>query len=433
MADTTTRLNLQDSPLGKTRTPWLRLAAWLVVAFAVFQWSLVVWGLMQFPAYALRTPGTSANVPNDNWTPAQTQAALRELGWPATTLAWFDLGRDLCVISVSSALGFILLRRKAGDWFSLYLALLFLSTGHTGTALAPATEALPVLSYFYHDILGALSWQLLFIGLFLFPDGRPVPGWTRWVIVAWLVFIIWSFTLAPSASLLPIAEMLAFVFVFSAIGSQVYRYWRVSSADQKQQTKWVVYALVFFALVALTVFQVTFRKPSDSSLGGDLLVALLGQMVASSAYLFIALAILLAILRYRLWDIDLVIRRTLVYALLTALLGLVYFGGVTLLQSLFVSMAGQQSPAAVVISTLLIAALVSPLRRRIQDFIDRRFYRQKYNAEQALAKFAAATRSETDLEALTGKLVGVAHETLQPKGIALWLRLPSDRKSRQEP
>jgi hypothetical protein len=134
------------------------------------------------------------------------------------------------------------------------------------------------------------------------------------------------------------------------------------------------------------------------------------------------LSLMVAILRYRLFDIDLIIRRTLVYALLTVLLGLVYFGGVTLLQSLFTAASGQSSAAALVISTLLIAALFNPLRRRIQDFIDRRFYRRKYDAGQALMRFAAAARAETDLETLTGQLTSLVGETIQPERLSLWLK-----------
>jgi hypothetical protein len=129
-----------------------------------------------------------------------------------------------------------------------------------------------------------------------------------------------------------------------------------------------------------------------------------------------------AVLRYRLYDIDLIIRKTLQYAVLSVLLALVYFGMVILLQSVFNSVSGQQSPFAIVISTLVIAALFAPLRRRIQNVIDRRYYRKKYDAQQVLAQFAQTCRDETDMDALTAELQHVIQETLQPYQITLWYR-----------
>jgi hypothetical protein len=158
---------------------------------------------------------------------------------------------------------------------------------------------------------------------------------------------------------------------------------------------------------------------------------MVGETVVYGFLLLIPLSIGMAILRSRLYDIDLLINRTLVYGSLTATLVAVYFGGIVLLQRIFVILTGEKSTLAVVASTLVIAALFNPLRRRVQAFIDRRFYRRKYDAAKTLEAFSAKLKDETDLDALNAELVGVVRETMQPAHVYLWLRPEADRKGKQ--
>jgi hypothetical protein len=167
-----------------------------------------------------------------------------------------------------------------------------------------------------------------------------------------------------------------------------------------------------------------FKLPLDFHLvGGDTpFVVLLLKIGFALSFLLVPLSISIAVVRSHLFDIDVVINRTLVYGSLTAMLIGLYFGAIVVSQRLFVLLTGEKSTLAVVASTLLIAALFTPLRRRIQSFIDRSFYRRKYDARKTLEAFSAKLRDETDLEALNNDLVGVVRETMQPAHVSLWLR-----------
>jgi len=196
--------------------------------------------------------------------------------------------------------------------------------------------------------------------------------------------------------------------------------------SERQQIKW------FASAAALTFAWIFVFEQLVSAEGGVLeAIAAVSSLVLVPS---IPVATGIAILRYRLYEIDTLINRTLVYGALTALLALVYFGGVAASEAVFRALTGQeqQPQLAIVGSTLVIAALFIPLRRRIQSFIDRRFYRRKYDAAKTLEAFSAKLRDETDLDALSDDLVGVVRETMQPAHVSLWLRPdPGSKQSRE--
>jgi hypothetical protein len=187
---------------------------------------------------------------------------------------------------------------------------------------------------------------------------------------------------------------------------------------ERQQIKWLLYASAIFFVG--NVLKNTVLSP----LGGVSWGLWVGYLLVAVGGLGGPISIGIAILRYRLYEIDTLINRTLVYGSLTAVLFAVYFFGVTATQAIVQALTGQekQPQLTVVVSTLVIAALFTPLRRRIQSFIDRRFYRRKYDAAKALEAFSAQLRDETDLRALSDDLVGVVRETMQPARVSLWLR-----------
>jgi hypothetical protein len=209
------------------------------------------------------------------------------------------------------------------------------------------------------------------------------------------------------ALLAPLGFFSLVLILVLAVVTLFFRY-RSAGTVERLQIRWFVLGGTLFAILS---FAPTF-------LGFPIALSVIG--FASITLLYLAVGI--AVLRYRLYDIDIIIRRTLVYGGLTATLALVYFGSVILLQSLFEAVSGQQSAVAVVISTLVIAALFTPLRKRIQNDIDRRFYRKKYDAEKIVAAFGASLREEVDLDDLQTRIVAVVEETLQPETVSLWVR-----------
>ncbi len=315
--------------------------------------------------------------------------------------------------------------RKSSDWMALLFALC-LVLGGTGfvtetVAASHSVWSLPAL------LLNELTFVLLYLIASLFPNGQFVPRWTRWLVVGYIGVELWRiWTLLSDSSSAqnryPLLLLLFWLVVTLSLGiAQVYRYRRVSSPVQRQQTKWIVFCLLALILVSFAV-DVPLLVFRSFNILYDIFAATLTTLV----FLLFPLSVGITILRYRLWDIDLLINRTLVYSSLSTLLALIYFGCVFGLQSLSHLLTGQAaaSPLIIVVSTLAIAALFQPFRHRIQQAIDRRFYRQKYDAAKTLAAFSATLQEELDLTELGEQLVAVVNETMQPSHISLWLRQP---------
>jgi hypothetical protein len=276
--------------------------------------------------------------------------------------------------------------------------------------------------------------------ILVFPNGHFNPRWTRWLLVISFLlnaYMLLAYNLDEWVRMTTVRAQVGLAvmgaLVIMGLAIQVYRYRRIYSLIERQQTKWVLIGLaaMFFleSIVSIPYYYELNLPPGTprpwwTPLGG---------VVWSFSLMIFPASLAIAVLRYRLFDIDVIIRRTLVYGAMTATLAVIFFGGVILLQQVISGIAGtQDSPVAIVISTLLIAALFTPLRKRIQSDIDRRFYRKKYDAQKTLEAFSAQIREDVQLDQLTAHLLAVVEETMQPEMIMLWLRASSNRSSRPE-
>jgi len=353
--------------------------------------------------------------------------------------------------SAFAVVGAVLVAKRPANaigWIMAAVALMvsiFLA-GDTYAAYVMVTRGQPDALAVIGAWIGSWYWYPLLVLVLvylplLFPDGR-MPS-RRWLSVAVLtgvgtLGVIVLGALADTLHLneapgyeidnpigieglgfvedLPVFGVLTGFLFFGIIGaaaSVVVRF-RRSRGIERQQMKWFVYAVAPMLLI-----------PTDGFLPGTISSVALGIVLIG-----LPTAIGIAILRYRLYEIDILINRTLVYGSLSAMLAVIYFGGVATVQAIFRTLTGQQQQPqlAIVVSTLVIAALFNPLRRRIQGFIDRRFYRRKYDARTTLEAFSAKLRDETDLEALNAELVDVVRDTMQPAHVSLWLRPDTNSK-----
>lgn len=343
--------------------------------------------------------------------------SMRGAGVSLQTYAAAELAQMSISVLAWNGVGLLLYRLRRANPFILWVSLALITFG--GSAFGPLSHLVqagfPLISYAARA-LGVLG-QIGFLFFYVFPDGHFYPRWMRWPALAWVLLMLPGLVLEnyDSPAFYPVIFGL---FVASAFVIPIWRYRATRDPVQRQQIKWVIFSMavaIGYFLLSLVIGELTplLDRPSWFSLIVNLLLYL--------AMALIPLSVGIAMLRYRLWDIDILIRRTLLYAGLTALLGVLYLATVILLQQLLRDLTGEQSALAVVITTLAIAALFNPLQRRLQVAIDRRFYRKKYDAQQTLERFNLAARSEVDLHELSEHLLAVTDETLQPERMSLWL------------
>jgi len=369
--------------------------------------------------------------------PAGDNFALAEIMTPFVPVSFAFVGALIISRQPSNVIGLLMMLPGLSLFFLVDVFLRPYLIGLLPPPESPTPVFLLILWFSNWNWL-LLVYPLMFI-MVLFPTGRPLtPRW-RWLIyfgVGLMVFIVLMTTfteaLVPAGSdsvdwridnpigflkeewintvVSPFIIALPVWIILCAV-SLLIRFRRARGVE-REQIKWLFYAAAIFALSYVpALIQGDFSDPEN-----------IWTIFMKIGMLAIPIAIAFAILRYRLYDIDIIIRRTLQYALLTGLLALVYFGSVVLLQSLVENITGRQSPIVIVISTLAIAALFNPLRIRVQDFIDRRFFRKSYDAEQTLARFAVVARDEVDMDKLSAALLNAVEETIQPEMVNLWLQ-----------
>jgi len=389
--------------------------------------------LVMLPAYYtfLQTVCTGATCGPTQPTPASAQG-IQKLGLSLGAYATFTLALTLASELLCIVVSAVIFWRKSDDWMALLVALGEVALGilYVTFTLQGSHSAWQVPAI----VLTVLGNGAFFLVGSLFPHGRFVPRWTRWLLPCWVVSGL-AFLFFHDVSFMYLVYKLVWLgVVVLLVIALFYRYRYASSPLQRQQTKWVIYGGSVAGIIEVGLTLPLYLFPSLRQAGSFY------QLVIAPAYILVVflvpLSIGLAILRYRLYDIDLLINRTLVYGTLTVSLALVYAGLIIGLQALMGAIIKQNNDVVIVVSTLTIVALFLPLRHRIQNIIDRRFYRRKYDAAKVMAAFSATLRNEVDLSQLSENLLAVVQETMQPTGVWLWLRKPEGRfshaKSKEE-
>ena len=394
-------------------------AAWILVAVLAFVLFVVSLPTFYTQIQSVCTGGACNGV---QVSPEQAHALVVH-GISLTSYAWYSVLVTILSTLIWFSVGWLIFWHKSDSWIALLIALQAVTQG--ASTSINALGSFPVLQ-FPANWLSFLNQVLLFLLLALFPTGRFVPKWIRWLVLVGVALAIVDFFFPlQQVNWYPAFSFLYFLVLMGILViAQIYRYRTVSTPVQRQQSKWIVFAIAIIILTDVIFIVPVLFNPALFQTSS------LYNLITSNIFLFVLLfapvSIYIAIMRYRLYDIDVIINRSLVYGSLTVLLAVIYFGLVISLGSLVRLFTGQvsQSPVVIVASTLAIFVLFQPLHHRIQRIIDRSFYRSKYDSAKIIENFNSTLREEVDLNTLSEHLVAVVQETMQPAHVSLWLRKP---------
>jgi len=413
---------------------WLTLGRYVWIAITVLTLALLTIGIPE----RIQRIASSAD-----W------RSIRQLGLSVSSFATLAVVIDSIFLLGHFSLAGVIFWRRRNDRMALLVALTMVTNGSLMPLLLTYEGvALPPLWDFMKNVVVYTSMITCVTLLFVFPDGRFIPRGAALLALGWAALCLPAIFLPASPFSLTqwprVVQILLLIVVSgSGVYAQFYRYNRVSRALERQQAKWALLGLTATALSPFAYFLtfVIFTTTTQQHVP-NLLYQRLGASFFSSTYLLrlfdsvgfnlftllFPISFAIAIMRYRLWDIDLLINRALVYGALSATLLISYLAIVIFLEVVLRALTGEgQNDLVTVISTLSIAALFAPFRRRVQRGIDRRFYRRKYNAARTVEAFSAGLRQEVELNSLCERLINVVQETVQPEQVSLWLKPEKSR------
>jgi hypothetical protein len=409
---------------------WLVLTRMVIFLVTIM---VLIFYYAHLPAYYQFLVSPSGLIVTDlNWGPTQLQSAVEQAGQSITTLALISTSLFGILTAVYAGVALLLLLRKPQDPVAAITAFTLVLFG---TGFPPILNVVSTIRPELERILflwGEGGFTVLFILFLIFPDGRFRPRWTALLAAFWGIqpFIVtfWPespflvYTLPqPWGSVAPLTILGLFAVAL------IYRYFVLFNPVQRQQTKWAVAGMSFTLIIFLIFLANYYSHPELKASTPEAAVqSLLGISALTLIFTIIPVTLGIAITRHRLWEIDLIIRRTISYSLVTATLLIVYFGVVILLQVFSERILNlQNSQISTVISTLTIAALFNPLRKRVQLGIDKRFNRRKLDTLEAISSFSARMQSEVELDAIKADIQHLIQESIQPSQVAIWIKTES--------